>query len=284
MVSWTPEDMMCVCIARSISDRDVLLEGIGAFLPTAGYELARRMHAPAAVGISPVGSVVRVTGLPLSLEGYEASTLAVGLGRFSYAEMALRYLPSYLSRDRMAWREFMRPAQVDTWGNTNNVVIGDYSRPTIRLPGAVGLPDGSILEREIFMYVPRHDRRTFVDEVDFVSTLGHRAARGAPTLGRRGNPTFLVSNLGTFRFDPDEGLTCLTVHPGVTREEVVSATGCRLRIDMSPQITPPPTGEELRLLFEEVDPTGLRRLEVLSGKARRDLLRELLTAAKPRAH
>lgn len=275
MPSWSAADLMCACISRAVRNGDVLLEGIGAFLPTAGYEMARLLHAPDAVGVSPVGSVVRVRGLPLSLQPYEASTVSAGLGRFTYGDMAMRYLPSYLSRDRQAWREFMRPAQVDRWGNTNNVVIGDYRRPTVRLPGGVGLPDGTVLEHEIFMYVPRHDARTFVADVDFVSTLGHRGARGGPTVGRRGNPTLLVSNLGTFRFDPDEGLTCTAVHPGVTREDLRAATGFPLAMADELAETPPPTREEQQAL-EEVDPLSLRRLEMLSGRDRRGLLRELL--------
>lgn len=277
--NWAADEIMCACISRSVANGDVLLEGIGAFLPTAGYELARLMHAPKTVSLSPIGSVFRTDSVPLSLVDYEAAMIARRLRQFSYGDVALRYLPAYLPGKRARWREFMRPAQVDRWGNTNNVIVGEYARPRVRLPGAVGIPDGTVLEHEILMYLPRHDPRGLVNRVDFVSSLGHRPS-GPREAGRTGNPTVLVTDLGVFRFDREQGLVCVSLHPGVTSADVGRQSGFPVIMPSQLATTEPPTMDELELLRGTVDPLGLRRLEMVGGRERRQLLRQLLGSSR----
>jgi glutaconate CoA-transferase subunit B len=167
--------------------------------------------------------------------------------------------------------EFFRPAQVDKQGNTNNVAIGqDYRHPRLRLPGAGGIPDASAFWSNIHLYVPRHSRAVFVSAVDFVSGLGHVPER------RRGRgPVYLISNLG--QFDWADGQMRLThLHPGVTVERIQARTGFALAVAPDVHESPPPTAEEVRLLREEIDPLGLRKLETLGGAARKRLIRDIL--------
>lgn len=261
---------MCCVISQAVENGDVLLEGIGTFVPIVGYELARRQHAPDAISFSPSGTVFRHSGIaPLSLESYEADALARAERVVSYGEMAMRYLPAYLPRERPRWKEFMRPAQVDRVGQTNNVVIGSYAAPSIRLPGAVGIPDGAAVIRETHMYCPRHTDRVFVEECDFVSGLGW-APRGPD--GRVGNPRFIVTDVAVIEFTPNEAPTLVSVHPGVTVDQVKGKTGFALQTADAGE-TSPPTRDEIRLL-REIDPLGLRRLEFLSARARRQALRQ----------
>lgn len=268
----TPDELICVSIARSVEDGDVLMEGIGALLPTAGYELARATHAPNAIGLSPVGGVFRTGVVPLSLDRYELDTMSAARKRFGYGEIALWYLPAYIGRAGTRWMEFVRPAQVDAQANTNNVVVGRRSPPQVRLPGAVGLPDVAALCRRVCLYVPRHDRRTFVERVDFASTAGRLRE------GELDAPPRVVTNLGVFAFRSEGGLVAESLHPGVAAEEVEAATCFEVEIPSSTPTTPLPSAEELRLLREEIDPLGLRRLELVSGPARYRLIREMLTA------
>ena len=245
-------------------------------MPSAGYELGRLLYAPLAVCISPVGSVVRTQLVPLALERQEALLMAAGRGRFDYADMAMRLLPAYLPRRRRQWREFMRPAQVDRWGRTNNVAIGPYEAPRVRLPGAVGLPDGTPLEHEIQMYVPRHDRRTFVTEVDFVCTRGMAGSEklhpGLPAT----KPGLVVTDLGVFRYVSEVGLVCESLHAGVTLDEARFATSFEINAPDGDLPTTPTVTPEERDGLDQVDPMGLRRLEMLPGRARRQLLRDLI--------
>jgi hypothetical protein len=118
--------------------------------------------------------------------------------------------------------------------------------------------------------VPRHSRVTFVETLDFVSGLGH-----TPERKRGRGPNYLITDLG--QFDWANGRMRLTsVHPGVTFEDVQKKTGFMLEVAPDVHETPAPTDDEIRLLREEIDPLGVRKLETLGGSARKDLLREIL--------
>jgi acyl CoA:acetate/3-ketoacid CoA transferase beta subunit len=171
--------------------------------------------------------------------------------------------------------EFFRPAQVDPHGNFNNIAFGkDYKMPRLRLPGTGGIPDVTTFIDDIYLYVPRHSRVTFVPQLDFLSGLGHNQAR---THGS--GPKYLISNLGQFDFNvdgPDHRMRLISYHDGVPASRIQAKTGFELVISNNVQETPPPSEEELHLLRHEIDPLGIRRLELLSGAQRRELLREII--------
>jgi glutaconate CoA-transferase subunit B len=168
--------------------------------------------------------------------------------------------------------EFFRPAQVDPFGNSNNVVIGDYRSPRLRLPGCGGIADVTALNARAYLYVPRHSRAVFVEKLDFVSGLG------VPTPDRPGDrpgPRLLISDLGVFDHAPGRMRLC-SYHPGATIEKIRKKTGFHLEIAPDVHETLPPTTEEIRLLREEIDPLGIRELERMSGGRRRRRMREII--------
>jgi glutaconate CoA-transferase subunit B len=170
-------------------------------------------------------------------------------------------------------KEFFRPAQIDPYGNFNNLAFGkDYTHPRLRLPGSGGIPDVTTYLHDIHLYVPRHSRLTFTPELDFRSGLGYAQER---THGA--GPVYLVSDLGQFDF-ANGRLRLTSLHPGVELRHVQARTGFELELAPDLQPTPPPTPEELRLLREEIDPLGIRQLELLSGAPRRLLLRAIIDA------
>ena len=152
----------------------------------------------------------------------------------------------------------------------------DYRHPRLRLPGTGGIPDVTTFIDDIYLYVPRHSRLTFISKLDFVSGLGHNPAR------RHGSgPPYLITDLGQFDFEgresPDKPHLRLTsYHPGVEIARIQARTGFDLEIAPDVHQTPEPTSEELRLLREQIDPLGIRRLEALGGPARRKLLHEII--------
>jgi len=154
---------------------------------------------------------------------------------------------------------FLGGAQIDPYGNLNSVVIGDHDRPKVRLPGSGGGNDvGSLCWQTIA--IMQHDARRFVPQVDFVTTPGYLSgpgAREAAGLPRGTGPMAVVSTLALMDFDPD---TCRmrlkSLHPGVTVDEVTASTGFDLVIPQEVGQNAPPSTEELRLLREEIDPTG----------------------------
>lgn len=266
---YTVDELICVCVARQIEDGEVVAQGLATPLVAAGYLLAWRTHAPNLYFASAIGQTVCREGAPLGLATVEALWLDRAMNSFGFAKAAVELLP------HVRPREFFRPGQVDAHGNFNNIAFGsDYRQPRLRLPGVGGIPDVTTYMEHVCLYVPRHSRVTFVPELDYRAGLGHTSSRS-----RGRGPTYLVSDLGQFDFK--DGVMRLThLHPGVELKRVQAKTGFTLNVSEDLARTPEPTAEQLQLLRQEIDPLGVRRLELKSGRERRDLLREILRNEK----
>ncbi len=155
----------------------------------------------------------------------------------------------------------MGASQLDRFGNSNISCIGDFARPTSQLLGVRGAP-GNTVNHPTSYWVPRHSPRVFVPTVDMVSGVGTDNARrsGAPfhRLGR------VVTNLAVLDFaTPDGTMRLVSVHPGVTVDEVLAATGFPLHTENCEE-TRTPSLNELVLIRTLLDPAGLRDKEVPS--------------------
>jgi glutaconate CoA-transferase subunit B len=134
---------------------------------------------------------------------------------------------------------FLGAAQIDRYANLNSTVIGDYDHPKVRLPGAGGAPEIAIGCGEVVVIAP-HDKRTFVQELDFKTTSGERT-------------TAVITDLGVLEPDPETRELVLTqVHDDVTASEVWDRTGWDLRVSDMLVRTDAPTDEELDALRELV--------------------------------
>ena len=262
---FTKDELFAVCIARQVIDGEVLAQGINTPLVMAGYILAKCTHAPDVRFLVTVGQGLYQDWSPLSVGRIEETWMHKALASVSFAKGVTDILPAYNPK------EFFRPAQVDAAGNTNNIAFGmDYHKPRMRLPGTGGIPDVTTYSERVYLYVPRHSRVTFVPKVDFVSGLGHVQHR------RRGSgPRYLISDLGQFDWHNGQ-MRLTTFHPGVSIERIQKKTGFELQIAADVHETEHPTADEIRLLREEIDPLGVRKLEMLNGSARKQLLREIL--------
>ena len=154
---------------------------------------------------------------------------------------------------------FLGGAQIDAYGNLNSTVIGDYQKPRVRFPGSGGGNDfASFCWRTLV--ITQHDRRRFVEKVDFLTTPGYLTgpgAREAAGLPKGGGPYRVITDLAVMSF---EEKTCRmqveSLHPGVTVEQVRENTEFELGQVAHVAETVPPEKEELRVLREEVDPNG----------------------------
>jgi len=266
----TADEYMVVCMSRQVEDGEVVAQGLATPLVAAAYLLARHTHAPNLYFASAIGQGICRQPAPLSLTRIESLWLDKSLNNAGFVRAVADVLP------RLRPKEFFRPAQVDPHGNLNNVAFGKnylesvVKRPRLRLPGSGGIPDVTTFIDDIYLYVPRHSRLTFVKELDVRSGLGYDPAR------KHGSgPRYLVSDLGQFDFKHGV-LRLVSYHPHSSPEQVQSHTGFELEISPNIHKTPDPSEEELRLLREEIDPLGIRRLEFLSGAARRDLMHEII--------
>ena len=267
MDSYSIDELICTCIARQITDGDVLAQGINTPLVMAGYILAKCTHAPNATFAPAIAPGLANDWGALGIGTIESAWLEKSLMTVGFDTAVGELLPRYNPK------EFFRPGQVQPDGSTNNIAIGsDYHAPRMRLPGTGGIPDVTTYSDHVYLYVPRHSRITFVEEVDFVSGLGH-----VPERKRGRGPVYLISDLG--QFDWSDGVMRLTHrHPGVDIKKIQRKTGFELTTALDVQITEPPSDAELRLLREEIDPLGVRKLETLGGKARKSLLKQILQA------
>lgn len=264
---WSVDELICVCLARMIEDEDVVALGLATPLAAAAALLAKRSHAPNSYIASAVGQTVSASGPRLGLTTAEGDWLSAGLESFGFVQAAADYLP------RARPKEFFRPGQVDRNGNFNNIAFGkNHRKPRLRMPGAGGIPDVTVVFDQVYLYVPRHSRVTFVANLDYRSGLGHSGDR------RHGDgPRALVSDLGLFDFEGGN-MRLTHVHPGVDVDRIAAKTGFEIVLADDLGATPEPTDHELHLLREQVDPLGLRRLELLGGAERRQSLREIVEA------
>ena len=162
----------------------------------------------------------------------------------------------------------MGATQVDRHGNQNISAIGDFKQPKRQLLGSRGAPGNTVNNRTSY-WVPKHSPRVFVEKVDIVTGVGPARANAAgPGASRYNDIHRIVSNLAVFDLrGPGDTLRLLSVHPGVTLDEVREASGCDLHVDADGAVPESrlPTDEELIIINEMLDPNGLRFKEVPHG-------------------
>jgi acyl CoA:acetate/3-ketoacid CoA transferase beta subunit len=270
---YTVDEIMTVLMAREVRNDDVMIVGVATPMVWAAFTLAKLTHAPDAIYHYIMGNTFVMEARQVSLLYLEMNTARAYRFQDS-VECTLESLPS----DKLTTIEFFRPAQIDQYGNTNNICIGDWEKPKIRLPGAAGILDFSMFyARGSFLYTPRHDKRTFVPTEDLFFISGVGFPDGKPSVCGGSGPQCVITNLGYLDFE--ERSNCMrlsTIHPGIDVDKVKESTGFELLIPENLKETKPPTEKELKLLREKVDPLKIRKLEVLSGREREELLEEII--------
>jgi glutaconate CoA-transferase subunit B len=241
-MTYTRAEMMTVAAARALGNGDICFVGIG--LPSAACNLARLTHAPRIHLIYESGTV-----------GTKPQVLPLSIGDGELCETALTTVPVpevfryWLQGGRISVG-FLSGAQVDRFGNLNSTVIGDYSRPSVRLPGSGGATEIATGCGQIFI-VMRQSARSFVAQLDFLTSLGHgRTGREREQLGvRTKGPVLLVSDMCIMRPDPETNAWVVaSLHPGITPALVRENTGWDVRFAGAAAETEPPSALELEVL------------------------------------
>lgn len=242
---------MAVCAARELGDGDVVFVGIG--LPNLACNLARATHAPNLVLIYESGAVGAVPErLPVSIG--DPALVTDSLGVASMADVFQYYL-----QGRRIDVGFLGGAQVDRYANINSTVIGPYDHPKVRLPGSGGACEIAIHADRVIVVAPL-SARSFPAEVDFYTSPGHAGKYGTRReLGLPGGgPVRIVTDVGILRPSLDDGeLELAAVYPGVEPQDVKRLVGWPLRICGTLEPVALPSGEELRLLRDVLDPEHL---------------------------
>jgi glutaconate CoA-transferase subunit B len=251
---YSKSEMMIVAAARQLAGKRVCFVGVG--LPNIAVNLAARTVAPDLELVYEAGVFgARPARLPLSIGD---PTIVTG----STAAVSMFELFAFYLQGGLIDVGFLGGAQIDRHGNLNTTVIGDYTRPKVRLPGSGGACEIAINAREIFV-IMRQSARSFVERIDFQTSPGSPAASrrdrlpDPPTRRSGGGPTVVVTDLAVFRFDDDGEMSVASLHPGVQPADVRAAMAWEPRWAYDVGVTRPPSVEELRLIRHELDPSRI---------------------------
>jgi glutaconate CoA-transferase subunit B len=252
MNGFSKDELMTVLLARELRDGDLAVTGASSLVPVAACLLAQRLHAPNLTLITPAGVVnpkperlYRSASDGRWVEGAEAIGTAYDL--FEMSENG--------RLDVM----FYGGVQIDRRGNINLTGTGydANGHPRFRGPGLANT-SFAVVSKRILLFSAAHTRRTFVENVEFLTAAGHLGGRGEREKAgiTTEGPVLCITPLVTFEFDEEKCMQVRSIHPGVDPGEVVENTGFPLRMTTAWPTTALPTVEELSLLRRFVDPTG----------------------------
>ena len=231
---FSASEMMIVAAARELAGQRVCFVGVG--LPNICVNLAKRTVAPELELVYEAGVFgARPARLPLSIGDPTIVTHAT-------AVTSMFELFGYYLQGGLIDVGFLGAAQIDRWGNLNSTVIGEYAAPTTRLPGSGGACEIAQNAKSIFV-IMRQGRRSFVDRLDFRTSVGSRVR-------------VVVTDLGVYHLADGE-LQIDALHEGVTLDQVREAMGWSPRVSPDLGQTAPPSAAELILIRDELDPRGV---------------------------
>ena len=248
MADYNAMELMICTAARLLEDGATAAVGTG--VPVAAAALAQKTHAPHLLIVFEAGGVAPLMpSMPIS----------VGDSRSFYRALMATSMNDIMETCQRGMMDycFLSGAQIDPYGNLNSTVIGDYRKPTARLPGSGGANDlASFCWRTLV--VMQQQRRRYVEKLDFVTTPGYLSGPGArEAAGLPGGcgPYRVISDLALMSFDDEsKRMQVESVHPGVSLAQVQENTGFEISAVPRLRETEPPEREELRILREEIDP------------------------------
>ncbi|MGH3388107.1 MAG: CoA-transferase subunit beta [Actinomadura sp.] len=227
------------CAEMFRGDGEIVAAAVSGLVPALGARLARLTFEP---GLLTTDGNAYLTAEPIPL-GAPAGDIEGWLPFRDHLWLVLN------GRRHVV----LGASQLDRFGNSNISCVGDWARPKAQLLGVRGAPGNTRCDTTSY-WIPKHSTRVFTERVDFVSGIGWD--RGAHEI------RVVVTNLAVLDFaTPDHRMRLRSVHPGVRVSEVAAATGFDLVIPDDVPETRSPTGEELRIMREVLDPRGLRERE-----------------------
>lgn len=254
-MDFTIPELMATCMAREIKNGYKVLQGLYSPLPMLACLIAKNFHAPDMVYFNTADTI-----------DPEPSYLPFSTAAPKLQERAVAYMPLFQVFDLCQRGEvdliFLGGAQIDMYGNTNLSVIGEYSKPKVRLPGGAASAHLCGMMKTV-IWAARHNPRIFVERVDLITGQGYlsgersREKEGIPV----GGPQKVITNLCIMDFEPgSRKMRLVSLHPGVTLQQVKESTGFELLTPPDVSQTEPPSPEVLEFI-RKIDPYKVRELE-----------------------
>ena len=243
-------ELLAVMSGRLLEDGQVVFAGVG--IPLLAATLAQRLHGPGLTILfegGTIGAFVEPGKLPPSTNEQRCTRRANMV--LSSTDVLLLLQRGYVDVG------FMGGAQIDQYGNLNSSFIGDPDSPITRLPGTGGGNDIASLTQMIVAM--RHEKRRFVDNVDFITSPGflHGGTSRQDSGLLAGGMYRVVTDLAIMGFDEaSKRMQIIALHPGITIDQVRANTGFELEVAAEVETTEPPTEQELEVL-RHLDPERL---------------------------
>ena len=244
-------ELLATVASRMLEDETSVFVGTG--LPVVAAMLAQKTHAPGLLMVFEAGGIGPIVPqLPIS----------VGDSRTMHRAVSASSMHDLMSMSQAGYVDcgFIGGAQIDPRGNLNTTVIGDHAAPKIRLPGSGGANDVASFSHALII-IMRQSKRSFVEELDFLTTpgyLGGPGARERAGLPANGGPKRVISQYAVYDFEPEScRMRLRSLHPGVALETALEASNFEILVPGDVGESPTPTAEELALLREQIDPVGI---------------------------
>jgi glutaconate CoA-transferase subunit B len=241
-MDYTLSELMVAAAAREIRDGEVVF--VGMRLPLIAFVVAKKTHAPRAIGLFENGVIRDTPAVELIYTMADPPNL---LGAVQCLDMI--GVMSLLQSGRVHLG-FLGAAEVDRFGNLNSTEVrGEHG--LVRLPGSGGACDIASLAQR-FVVLMEHSKRRLPERVSFLTSPGNgdgagwRKKVGLP----RGGPSAAITTKAILRFGEDGEAYLASVHPGVSVDDVVSNTGWKLKVGGNVNETQKPAGEELQAIRE----------------------------------
>ncbi|HWZ43567.1 MAG TPA: CoA-transferase [Candidatus Saccharimonadales bacterium] len=238
--TYTLNELMVVAAAREIKDGEVVF--VGMRLPLIAFVVAKKTHAPNAVGLfengvirtTPSAELIYTMGDPPNLLGATQCLDMLGV---------MGLLQS--GRVHMG---FLGAAEVDKYGNLNSTQVTGKNG-MVRLPGSGGACDIASLAHR-FVALLEHSRHRLPERVSYITSPGNGAGPGWRQKAGlpRGGPAAVITTKCVLRFGEDSEAYAATVHPGVSVDDVVANTGWKLKVSPDVKPTPEPNAAELQAI------------------------------------
>jgi len=249
-IHYSSAELMIINAARLLRDGDVVFVGVGQ--PNLACNLAKRTHAPNLVMIYEAGVI-----------GAEPARLPLSIGDPTLVSGALSVVSmydifsNYLQRGNVDVG-FMGGAQIDKYGNINATVIGGYEHPKVRLPGSGGSQEIAAWANRCYIMTP-HQKRRFPEKVEFMTSAGFIGGKGdREKAGLRGGGMLaVVTDIGMMEPDENGEMILTALHPGRSFEDAKVNTGWDLKSAAQIKETKPVKEEEIRILRNDLDPSGI---------------------------
>ena len=228
-------------LAKEINEGETIVQGTSTFIPLISTALAMQKKKINLIGnFSSNPKITPKIPSTFCFENYKDEKSYLGLSKFLD-----------LLQSKQIHLEFLRPAQVDRFGNINNTVIGKHNKPRVRLPGGMGVDDVMHFIKKIILYVPDHNNKSLVKKVDFITASGWNKGKG---------PDKIVTNMCIFEFI-NKKITLTEINPLYSIKEVKKKTGFKFKVasKLKKMLL---VDNKTKKLINKLDPLSLRDLEI----------------------